>query len=166
FDNKRSGADGGFIYFRGDLSHTHDLPGGMQAFAKIQGQASSQPLINSEQISGGGLGNVRGYLESEALGDDGVFTTLELRSPSLLGKGGDDKNDWRVYAFVEGGLLSLQKPLPGQDSGSTLGSIGFGTRGRLFDHFNGSIDAGLPVVRRDSGLPLSLSYTFRLWGDF
>ncbi len=166
FDNKRSGADGGFFYFRGDLSHTHELPHGLQAFAKVQGQASSQPLINSEQIAGGGLGNVRGYLESEALGDGGVFATLELRSPSLLGKGSDAEDDWRVYAFVEGGLLSLQKPLPGQDSGSTLASVGVGTRGRLFDHFNGSLDAGLPVARRDSGLPLSLSYTFRLWGDF
>lgn len=166
FDNKRSGADGGFFYFRGDLSHTHDLPWGLQGFAKIQGQASSQPLINSEQISGGGLGNVRGYLESEAIGDDGVFTTLELRSPSLLGKGGEDKNDWRIYGFVEGGLLSLQKPLPGQDSGSSLASVGLGTRGRLFDHLNGSVDAGLPIVRRDNGLPLSLSFTFRLWGDF
>jgi len=166
FDNKRSGADGSFIYFRGDLSQTRELPGGLQGFVKLQGQASNQPLVNSEQIAGGGLGNVRGYLESEALGDDGVFATLELRSPSLLGKRTDDQDDWRFYAFAEGGLLDMQKPLPGQDSGSTLASVGLGTRGRFFNHFNGSLDAGLPVVRRDSGLPLSMSYTLRVWGDF
>ncbi len=166
FDDKRSGADGSFIYFRGDISHTHELPYSLQGFAKIQGQASSQPLISSEQISGGGLGNVRGYLESEALGDDGVFTTLELRGPSLLSKAAGDKNDWRIYGFADGGILKIQKPLPGQDSGTSLASIGLGTRGRFFDHLNGSLDAGLPILRRDSGLPRSISYTFRLWGDF
>ena len=44
---------------------------GFQLFAKAQGQVADQPLVNSEQFSGGGLGTVRGYLESEELGDNG-----------------------------------------------------------------------------------------------
>ncbi len=60
FDINRHGATGDFIYFRGDLSHTRDLPEGFQFFVKGQGQASSEPLVNSEQFSGGGLGTVRG----------------------------------------------------------------------------------------------------------
>jgi hypothetical protein len=32
FDRRRHDADGSFIYFRGDLSHTRDLPEGFQMF--------------------------------------------------------------------------------------------------------------------------------------
>ncbi|HSI61832.1 MAG TPA: POTRA domain-containing protein, partial [Candidatus Saccharimonadia bacterium] len=85
FDNKRFLADGAFIYFRGDLSHQHDLPGGFRVYGKVQGQIADSPLINSEQYAGGGLGTVRGYLESTALGDNGVFGTFELQSPSFIG---------------------------------------------------------------------------------
>ena len=80
FGLNRFGATGSFIYFRGDISHTHELPEGFQGYAKLQGQASGQPLISNEQFSEGGLGTVRGYLESEALGDNGIVGTLELRT--------------------------------------------------------------------------------------
>jgi len=166
FATKRYRSDGGFIYFRGDISKTRDLTSGFQWFAKIQGQASSQPLVNAEQFSAGGLGTVRGYLESEVVGDNAIFGTFEFRSPSLLGSGWSENDDLRVYAFVEGGVTSIHDALPGQDSGEQLGSIGIGTRGRLFDHFNGSLDAAYPVFERPSGQEQDLTYTFRLWGDF
>ncbi len=37
FDKNRFNSDGSFLYFRGDLSHTHDLPKGFQVFGKVQG---------------------------------------------------------------------------------------------------------------------------------
>lgn len=166
FNTKRYKADGGFIYVRGDISHTRDLTSGFQWFAKIQGQASSQPLINSEQFSAGGLGSVRGYLESEAVGDNAVFGTFEFRSPSLLGEGWSEGDDLRVYAFMEGGVTSIHDALPAQDSGEQLGSIGIGTRGRFFDHLNGSLDAAYPLFERPGGREQDMMYTFRLWGDF
>jgi hemolysin activation/secretion protein len=61
---------------RGDVSHTHDLPEGLQLYTRVQGQASEQALINTEQIAGGGLNTVRGYLIATQLGDSGVFGTL------------------------------------------------------------------------------------------
>lgn len=166
FDEKRSKADGSFIYFRGDLSHTRDLTSGYQWFAKIQAQVSSQPLINSEQFAAGGLGSVRGYLESETLGDDALFGTFELRSPNLLGSGWSEGDDWRVYGFVEGGITGVHDALPGQDGGQTLGSVGLGTRGRVLDHLNGSLDAAYPLLHRPTGREREVMYTFRLWGDF
>ena len=166
YATKRFQADGGFIYFRGDISKTRDLTSGFQWFAKIQGQASSQPLINAEQFSAGGLGTVRGYLESETVGDNGIFGTFEFRSPSLLGDGWGDQDDLRVYAFVEGGVTSIHDALPAQSSGEQLGSVGIGTRGRLFDHLNGSLDAAYPIFDRPTGLEQDMMYTFRLWGDF
>ncbi len=81
FEQSRFASDGSYIYFRGDVSHTHELPLGFQVFAKVQGQASEKPLVSSEQFSAGGLGTVRGYLESEEVGDNGIAESLELRTP-------------------------------------------------------------------------------------
>lgn len=169
YDNKRYGADGSFIYFRGDLSHTRDLPQKMQGFARIQGQVSSQPLIASEQFAAGGLGTVRGYLESETLGDDAVFGTLELRSPSFFASAKEGEvtiNDWRAYAFVDGGVVTLQDALPGQKSSESLLGVGVGTRGQLWEHYHGSLDAGFPLLDRPNDRDNEWLLTFRLWGDF
>ena len=166
FDNKRYLADGSYIFFRGDLSRTQDLPGGFQAFAKMQGQVSDSPLINSEQYAGGGLNTVRGYLESAALADSGIFGTLELRSPSLIGKAGEKRNEWRVYAFLEGGTLSLSEPLPEQQNHFDLGSYGVGSKFRIFDFLNGSVDVAVPFITQGQSIANDVFVTFRVWADF
>ena len=81
YANKRYNADGSYVYLRGDLAHTRDLPGNCQLFGKFQGQVASQPLVNTEQFAGGGLDTVRGYLEATVLGDNGFFGTVEFLSP-------------------------------------------------------------------------------------
>ncbi len=150
FEDKRFKADGNFVYLRGDLSRTQDLPKDFQLFGKVQGQVSNRPLIDSEQFIGGGLGTARGYLESEAAGDNAIFGTLELRTPSLLswlpGKG----HEWRVYLFGDAGRLTLRNPLPEQDHTFLLASYGIGTRMQLFENLNGSLDLAVPVVSQAS----------------
>lgn len=164
FDNRRYNADGGFVYFRGDLSHTHDLPFGFQVFGQVQGQASPYPLVDSEQFSGGGLDSVRGYLESEVLGDSALIGSFELRSPSLPKMLGID--EWRVYGFTEGGSLTLNDPLPEQQSRFDLASVGAGSRVQFLKHFNGSLDAGVPLISQTNSAAGSLLLTFRIWGEF
>jgi hemolysin activation/secretion protein len=166
FDNKRFGADGSFFYFRGDLSHTEPLPKGFELYAKIQGQASGRPLLNSEQFSGGGLENARGYLESAALGDNALFGSLELRSPSITQWWKDKENEWRVYAFFDAGFLTLNQPLPEQTDRFELASYGIGSRMRLFDLFHGSVDAGVPLISQGTTRVNEVLLTFRVWGDF
>ena len=131
---------------RGSIAHTHDLPGDLQLFGKLQGQVASLPLVNSEQFAGGGLATVRGYLEAEGLGDDGVFASLELRSPQLATHIKGEGNDWRAYVFADGGVLTLHDPLPEQTSTFTLASVGVGTRFRFYHHFNGSLDVQRAAV--------------------
>ena len=181
YDAKRFLAGGGFVQVKGDAAHTHDLPGGMEVFAKVQGQMANQPLINSEQASGGGLGNARGYLESTVLGDNAVFGSLEWRSPSLLGKAGgadggkaagavegetDKVDEWRFHLFVDAGYLTLHEALPEQSDHFSLLSVGAGTRLALRDHFHASLDAGFPL--RGAGVVEEGDWllTFRLWTDF
>lgn len=173
FDGKRYNADGGFVYLRADGSHTHDLQNGMQLFGKVQGQISSGPLVDSEQFSGGGLSNVRGYLESTALGDDALFGSAEVRSRSFIPivlKEGETRpsrpNEWRVYAFCDAGILSNHDPLPEQDSDFSLASVGLGSRFRVRDHFNGSLDAAIPLLDQGTTEAGDITVTFRMWTDF
>jgi hemolysin activation/secretion protein len=166
FDNSRFKASGNFIYFRGDLSHTHDLPGGAQIYAKVQGQVADQPLINSEQIGGGGLGTVRGYLEAEDLGDNGIFGTVELRSPSFLSWMQNKEDEWRLYAFLDAGTLTIRDPLPQQTSVFDLASWGFGSRIQLYQHLNGSLDIAVPMISSQNTTVHEVRFIFRLWADF
>ncbi len=166
FALNRFGAGGDFIYFRGDLSHTHELPEGFQVFGKVQGQAADQPLISNEQFSAGGLGTVRGYLESEALGDNGLIGSLEVRAPSLSSLIGTAVDEWRFYLFGDWGMVGIDEPLPEQQSTYKLASVGAGTRLKLIGHLNGSLDATLPLDQGPDTDAYSPHLTFRLWAEF
>jgi hemolysin activation/secretion protein len=177
FAAKRFKTDDGFIFFRGDVSHTQDLPWGAQIFGKLQGQAASGPLLNSEQYAGGGLSTVRGYLESTVLGDNGWFGTVEVRTPSLLGfmnpkpaeaelANVDPANEWRFYGFVDGGRLTLHEPLPDQQQSFKLLSVGVGTRFKLLNHLNGSVDIAWPLEAQGTTEVNDPFLTFRVWADF
>ena len=170
FDAKRYNADGSYLYVRSDLSHTQDLPWGFQLFGKLQGQLSDSPLINSEQCAGGGLNNVRGYLESSVLGDNGLFGTVELRSPSLLAwinKKGDEKAyEWRFYGFMDGGRLTLNDALPEQKTRFDLASYGVGSRIKLLNFLNASVDAAKPLVSQAPTIAGDIFYSFRVWAEF
>lgn len=170
YENLRYNSDGGFFVLSGDLSHTHDLPGGFQIYGKVQGQVSPNPLVYSEQYSGGGLDTCRGYLESTQVGDNGVFGSAEFRSPSLL-QGHVGVNEWRVYAFLDGGTLTLNDPLPGQIATFNFASYGGGSRLRMYKDLNGSLDVGVPMISEypSGALPIlagSVLVTFRIFGEF
>ncbi len=146
FENDRVGASANFMYLRGDISRLQPLPKDFQLWAKMQGQLASEPLVNSEQISAGGLDTVRGYLESEALGDNGIQGQFEIRTSSIGELNPSLVNDWRLYLFTDAALLGLDQTLPQQTNTFGLLSVGAGTRIKLWDHFNGSMDAGLPLT--------------------
>jgi hemolysin activation/secretion protein len=179
FDAKRYKATASFIHLHADLSHTQDLPGGAQLFAKVQGQISDQPLVSSEQISLGGQDTVRGYLESEVLGDYGAAGTLELRTPNLAPyleqklpnpPGESVKfnafNEWRFFAFADAGRARIHEPLVEQQSQFDLASYGFGTRLKILKYFNGIIFVGVPLINQQVTLANHPRVSFRVWGEF
>jgi hemolysin activation/secretion protein len=163
FESSRSGSDGSFICLRGDLSHTHELPEGLQLYGKIQGQIADHPLVSAEQFGGGGLGTARGYLEGEVFGDDAMFGTVELRSPSLFDFVRNKTSDWRVYGFAEGGRLTILQSLPQQVAEIDLADFGVGSRISLSEHVNGSVDLGVPLIRQAQSRVYDPHLTFRLW---
>ncbi len=156
----------GFIYLRGDAERTQELPRHLELYVKIQGQVSSEPLVNTEQFSGGGQDTVRGYLESEALGDNAILGSLELRSPSLAYLLGPKADDWRLFGFAEGGELNILEPLPEQQAVFDLASFGFGTRIKLVNHLNGQVDVAVPLVTSVVTKAYQPRVEFRIWAAF
>ena len=51
FDNRRYNANANFFYLRGNLAHTQKLPWDFQLFGEVQGQATANPLVDTEQYS-------------------------------------------------------------------------------------------------------------------
>jgi hemolysin activation/secretion protein len=139
FDNKRFDATPDFSYVHLQLSRTQTIPRGFQLFGSLQGQLSGQPLVSNEQFYLGGLDSVRGYQESEALGDSGVSLQTEIRTPSLADLIGSKVNDLRLFAFYDAGTTRINDPLPGQQVVTTLSSTGAGVRIRLFSDLNGEL---------------------------
>jgi hemolysin activation/secretion protein len=180
FDAKRYGANSSFFHLNADLSHTQDLGAGYQLFAKMQGQVADGPLVSSEQFSLGGLDTVRGYLESEVLGDNGVAGTAEFRSPDigawLQGNVKDETgqgtpryvtfNEWRTFAFGDIGYANIYQPLIGQQSNFNLASYGFGARFKTFNVFNGMVAVAMPVMRQTYTRANDPRVIFRVWGEF
>jgi hypothetical protein len=67
---------------------------------------------------------------------------------------------------MDGGTVTLNDPLPGQTSLFNLASYGFGSRLRMFNHLNGSIDVGIPPISQQPVIASSPLITFRIFGEF
>ena len=173
FDNRRYAANGNYFYFRGLASYEHDLWQDFQVKALLQGQATDNPLVDSEQFSVGGLNTVRGYLESQAVGDSAIAGTLEVRSPSLLRWWTkNDRHEFRLLGFLDAGSVFINDPLPEQTTNFNLLSVGFGALAKVMDWLNGAIYVGIPQISqgsteadsyRPAGSPMLV---FRVWAEF
>jgi hemolysin activation/secretion protein len=165
FDSRRYEANGNYAYLRGLVSHEHDLGLGFRLRAVLQGQATGNALVDSEQFAMGGLTTVRGYLESQVVGDSAVGGTLELQSPSLLRWMKRDEHELRLIVFTDAGSVFVNDPLPEQIDQFDLWSYGFGATAKITDWLQGSVVLGFPLISqpdRGVGDPL---LTFRIWGE-
>jgi hemolysin activation/secretion protein len=165
FDNRRYNSSANFFYFRGGIDHTQNLPWDFQLLAAVQGQATANPLVDTEQFSLGGLNTVRGYLESVVVGDNAICGTLQFQTPSLLAWL-PEGNEWRFFVFFDAGYAMLNDPLPEQESSFTLWSYGIGTSLRLVGHLNGEFLIGVPQITQEPSEAGSPLFTFRLSAEF
>jgi len=148
FIDKRNKAHANFTFLRGSMSRTDFLPADWQIGSELHAQISDSPLINNEQFSAGGVHSVRGYYESQALGDNGLTASLELRTPHLF-KSIQSIDDLRLLTFIEGARLKVQDALPDQDNSIDLASIGLGLNLKALNSFDFSLDWGYAL--KDSG---------------
>lgn len=178
FDNKRYYSASNFFHANADVQHTRDFDNGLQLFFKLQGQLADGALVSSEQFSLGGADTVRGYLESEVVGDYGLFGTFEVRGPNvaemiptqLLAEDGEKATklftELRVFAFFDGGLAAIYRPLEEQTSQFGLWSYGAGMRFTLFDQFDGAVTFALPMIGQDDTRANEPRVLFNVSGGF
>lgn len=165
FKARRGDARANFIHLNVDLEHTRPLGRGFDGVFRFSGQVSDTALPSAEQFSAGGLTSVRGYLSAEAVGDGGVFGSIELQSPVLYTASGL-LEDWRVYTFLDGAGAWVTQPLAEQQEEFFLYSAGLGTRVQLLKRLHGDVVAAFPLrdgSSRTNGRPY---FSFSLKAEF
>jgi hemolysin activation/secretion protein len=147
---KRPGSRSNFIYFTADIKHQQLLPADFRLLHRTSAQVTDAPLISNEQFAVGGPQSVRGYHQTQQLGDNGVSMSLELQSPHLLGGVVPNVQNFRLLSFVDGGYLWILQPSPGTPSYYKLASAGLGLRIQVFKHLAGELDWAYPFYRQGS----------------
>lgn len=114
---------------------------------RLSGQAATTSLLTGEQFSIGGADSVRGYPQSEFLGDDGLQASVDLRYSPRGATSIEDGPDWiqalNLVAFVDYGTIFGDASIAGA-------GIGF-----LAELGDSSPSAARFLVRCDLGYALS-----------
>lgn len=166
-NDNRFKATGQQLYARQNITHTQDLPLGLQGFVRLSAQESDQPQITNEEFTVGGASSVRGYLEAEALGDTGLSGTAELRSPHLIpGPLRSKVQEFRAFVFVDGAKVLIRDAILGQDSHVSLLSVGAGGNLQMFSFLNGSLSWARTLEAGPETPARSYKLLFRVWAAF
>ena len=164
FNAKRSGASADFVAAKIGLRQTQTF--GRWTFnARLETQFASGPLVPTEQYAAGGVDTVRGYYESERLGDDALRLAFEGRTPSISF---GERFPLRVagVAFYEGARLRTREPLfPTPDyyriRGTGLGLRVSGPGGLSMDlDWARALDDGMITKAGDNRLLARLAWDF------
>jgi hemolysin activation/secretion protein len=153
FRNKRYLAEPNFGYLKTEIKYLQKLPYEWSIQARLNSQIANGPLISAEQFAIGGVDSVRGYLESAALGDNGITSNVEIRSPPLQRYLKNNISDYvkelYAYSFIDAGYVSIYEPLF-QEKSSDLMSLGMGVKFKSTNGIFTTIDYAHAL--RDSGL--------------
>lgn len=150
FELKRFKGKANYLYATASIQRNQKLPLGMSLFVKADGQVSTQPLIDNEQYTAGGMESVRGYKESEAAGDDAAHGTLEVSFPNPLER--FEIGKWfqiNPFLFYDIASLSIKEPLHGQDRSIRLEGAGAGIRGLIMKNLEYEMDWAVPLKATD-----------------
>lgn len=140
-ESSRVGAGSRFTKVNGEVVRVMRLSPSNQILLRATGQVASRPLPVPEQFSLGGADTVRGYAQSEFLGDDGYAVSAEYRR-TLYEDGG-----WVVQAiaFVDHGFAYNEEPQANERDDLRLTGAGLGVRANLGSKTTLRLDAAAPL---------------------
>jgi hemolysin activation/secretion protein len=141
--SSRPGAQAGntFAKINADVSHLQQLDADTHLLLRLAGQATTEALTVPEQFALGGPDSVRGFVQSEFLGDQGYTTSAELRRTLYAG----EVVRIQGVTFVDHGAASIETPLVGELGNRTLTGAGVGLRASVNNKVSTRLDVGFPV---------------------
>lgn len=126
------------------------------AFLRLEGQWAGRNLMPYEQLSLGGHDNLRGYRTNGHYGDNGLYGTLELRTPvwrdllsGTVRAPSEDPEQWidslQLLAFCDYGRIERESTRYSRSDRDFLWSLGFGARMALTRHTALTCDVAFPM---------------------
>ena len=141
-------------------------------YSRVEVQYTDDVLISAERLAYGGYNCLRGYRTRGYLGDNGVYGTLELRSPVLCdmaaslfsdraGKSPIDRLQFLV--FSDFGWIKFNDSYPNMEDDEFLYSAGFGIRAGLTKYTSLNCDIAFPLNKayaheKDDDMEIYLSF--------
>ena len=137
--------DSTFFAWRGQSQWVRRLDEDFLFLLRGDIQLSSSELVPLEQFRVGGVNSVRGYRQDYALGDNGLFTSAEMRIPLFRIRriGGV----MQLTPFVDLGTI-WNSDETDIDS-NFLAAVGIGLNFSAGNGFNARLDWGIPLVEVD-----------------
>lgn len=138
-----------------NLLHLQALPQKFQLLIGASAQWTPDPLADTEQFSLGGPGNVRGYPPSDVRGDRGVFGSLTLRRPFIIGPA-------TIYAGIFADSGRVYRVDVASDTSKQDGLSSVGTGGEIrYRQFSFKLDLSFPT---DNHPPSDGQEDYRFFG--
>ena len=145
FARKRFKAQPNFNVLQGSVLRLANLNKGWRMKTTFDFQLADTPLINNEKISAGGVKTVRGYNESQALGDEGFIVSLEGITPNLVDPT-PAINRLKFSSYFDWAHLTVKHALGDETDHFTLFSWGVGMRTTMMKEFKLAADLGVPLT--------------------
>ncbi|MCE9639861.1 MAG: BamA/TamA family outer membrane protein, partial [Betaproteobacteria bacterium] len=136
----RVDATANYRIWRWGANYSRALPGEWQLRAVINGQYTSDALIPGEQFGFGGPDSVRGFNNREVSNDKGYAASIEVYTPELGARFNWKNVKMRLLGFYDMGTTGRNSIQPGELSGQSGGSVGFGMRMTYGKHLNVRLD--------------------------
>ena len=171
FENKRSLAIPNYFYLQASVAQNFNFLPELAASYVLRGQYTQTPLISNEQISAGGVDSVRGYLESSALGDNGLLASVELNYLPFADKPPAHLQAFNLSVFTQAAHLRVIDALPNANNEindrTKLWSAGVGMELQAFDGMRIKLYFARPLYKlNQDGFDNAAKLHFNLSYDF
>jgi hemolysin activation/secretion protein len=137
----RPKAGDSFTKINVDLARIQQMGSRNFIILRAAGQFTTEPLVVGELYSLGGYDSVRGYTQSEYMGDNGYLLSAEFRMPLTK----NQTNPLQGALFVDYGSVSDKNPQPGVKASRSLLGAGPGVRLSLGENTAIRVDYGFPL---------------------
>lgn len=151
YNKLRAGATHRWLYGRGVLDITWELPRSCNLNLHALAQYATNNLLPSEQLGIGGYDTVRGYDERLLSKESGAMASLELRSPLFpIPNGKKIKGGLIVLGFCDFGWGMNRTQIGTWERYDTILGMGPGIRYQLDQYLQARVDLGYRLLAVES----------------